>query len=86
MNPTSRKPGYFEELSKAIKDKVSIPVVLTGGIVDAETAEMLLKQEKTDLIGVGRAILKDSQWAKTAMVKRQADAAFPEYLKNTEMA
>lgn len=67
INPTSHKPGYFDELSKAIKDSVSIPVVLTGGIVDAETVEMLLKQEKADLIGVGRAILKDSAWAKKAM-------------------
>ncbi len=67
INPTSHKPGYFAELSKAIKDTVSIPVVLTGGIVDAETAEMLLEQEKADLIGVGRAILKDSEWAKRAM-------------------
>ena len=43
---------------------VAIPVVLTGGIVDASAAEMLLAQEKADLIGVGRAILKDSGWAK----------------------
>lgn len=67
INPTSHKQGYFDELSKAIKDNVSIPVVLTGGIVEAETAETLLKQEKADLIGVGRAILKDSKWAEKAM-------------------
>lgn len=67
INPTFHKPGYFDELSKVIKDSVSIPVVLTGGIVDAETAEMLLKQEKADLIGIGRTILKDNAWAKKAM-------------------
>lgn len=68
LNPTSHKPGYFDELSNAIKDKVSIPVILTGGIVDGETAEMLLEQKKADLIGVGRAILKDSDWAKNTMI------------------
>ena len=68
INPTSHKQGYFDELSKPIKDSVSIPVILTGGIVDAETAEILLRQEKADLIGVGRAILKDSEWAKKAML------------------
>lgn len=67
INPTSHKQGYFDELSKAIKDTVSIPVILTGGIVNIEAAELLLKQEKADLIGVGRAILKDSQWAERAM-------------------
>lgn len=67
INPTSHKQGYFDELSKAIKDNVSIPVILTGGIVDAETAEILLEQKKADLIGVGRAILKDSKWAEKAI-------------------
>lgn len=67
VNPMIHTPGYFGELSKAIKDNVSIPVVLTGGIADAETAERLLQQGAADLIGVGRAILKDSEWAKRAM-------------------
>ena len=67
INPTSHKQGYFDELSKAIKDNVSIPVILTGGIVDVETAEILLEQKKADLIGVGRSILKDSKWAEKAM-------------------
>lgn len=67
INPNSRKQGYFDELSKAIKDNVSIPVILTGGITDAKEAETLLEQEKADLIGVGRAILRDSNWAKKAM-------------------
>lgn len=67
INPTSRKPGYFDEISKVIKETVSVPVVLTGGIVEAESAELLLEQKKADLIGVGRAILKDSGWAERAM-------------------
>lgn len=67
VNPTSHKQGYFDELSKAVKDHVSIPVILTGGITDAEAADLLLEQDKADLIGVGRAILKDSHWAENAM-------------------
>ena len=67
INPTSHKQGYFDELSKAIKDNVSIPVILTGGIVDVETAEILLEQKKADIIGVGREILKDSKWDEKAM-------------------
>ncbi|KMT21039.1 NADH:flavin oxidoreductase [Clostridium cylindrosporum] len=59
--------GYFAPLSEAIKDVVSIPVILTGGITDASVAEKLLKEEKADLIGVGRAILRDSTWAKKAI-------------------
>jgi NADPH2 dehydrogenase len=59
--------GYFAPLSMAIKSVVGIPVILTGGITEAEAAEKLLEERKADLIGVGRAILQDSTWAKHAI-------------------
>jgi NADPH2 dehydrogenase len=59
--------GYFAPLSQAIKSAVSIPVILTGGITEVEAAENLLKEQKADLIGVGRAILQDSTWAERAI-------------------
>ncbi len=67
QNPDSQEPGYFSECSKAIKNAVSIPVMLTGGIKDIQSAEALLKQQKADMIGVGRPMLKDAQWALTAI-------------------
>lgn len=60
--------GYFSPLSEAIKNVVSTPVILTGGITEPQAAEQLLAEGKADLIGVGRAILKDSQWAERAIV------------------
>lgn len=59
--------GYFAPLSEAIKSVVSIPVILTGGITEADAAERLLAEKKADLIGVGRAILADSTWAERAI-------------------
>lgn len=59
--------GYFASLTEAIKKEVSIPVMLTGGITQAEAAEKLLADGKADLIGVGRAIMRDSDWAKHAI-------------------
>ena len=59
--------GYFAPLSEAIKKVVSVPVMLTGGITEIKHAERLLSENKADLIGVGRAILKDSGWAKRAI-------------------
>ncbi len=59
--------GYFSPLTEAIKKVVSIPVILTGGITEPQAAEQLLLAEKADLIGVGRAVLQDSQWAKRAI-------------------
>jgi 2,4-dienoyl-CoA reductase-like NADH-dependent reductase (Old Yellow Enzyme family) len=59
--------GYFAPLSEAIKSVVSIPVILTGGITEIEAAEKFLAEKKADLIGVGRAVLQDSNWAKGAV-------------------
>lgn len=55
--------GFFAPLTEAIKQVVSIPVILTGGITEAQAAEKLLAEGKADLIGVGRALLKNSKWA-----------------------
>jgi NADPH2 dehydrogenase len=67
MIPGNTEQGYFYSVTEAIKKAVSIPVILTGGITEADAAERLLTEEKADLIGVGRAIYKDSKWAKNAI-------------------
>ena len=59
--------GYFSEITEAIKEVVSIPVILTGGITEVEAADELISSGKADLIGVGRAAFKDSMWAKNAI-------------------
>ena len=58
--------GYFASLSEAIKECIHLPVILTGGITQPETAERLLAQGKADLIGVGRAQIADPDWAQKA--------------------
>lgn len=62
-------PGqaYFAPISEEIKKAVKIPVIVTGGIKDPYLAEKVLREGKADLIGVGRAILNDSSWAKKAV-------------------
>ncbi|MDP4090404.1 MAG: NADH:flavin oxidoreductase [Bacillota bacterium] len=59
--------GYFSLLTEALKKVVSIPVLLTGGITEAAAVERLLADGKADLIGVGRAIYRDSKWAERAV-------------------
>ncbi|MBP2651785.1 MAG: NADH:flavin oxidoreductase [Firmicutes bacterium] len=66
-SPESADQGYFSPLTEAIKQAVSIPIILTGGITEPQAAEELLASGKADLIGVGRAVLKNSLWAKHAI-------------------
>ena len=63
----NQSQGYFSPMTELIKKEASLPVLLTGGIVDPEAAERLLERETADLIGVGRALLQDSEWAKKCM-------------------
>ncbi len=65
--PGNTSQGYFSPLTEAIKGVVSIPVILTGGITEVSSAEKLLSEGKADLIGVARAIYKDSMWAEKAI-------------------
>lgn len=65
--PGNNEQGYFAPLSAAVKDAVATPVILTGGITEVQAAEQLLALKKADLIGVGRAVLQDSLWAKKAV-------------------
>lgn len=67
VRPGLEDPGYFAELSAPIKAAVSVPVILTGGVTQADQAERLLAQGVADLIGVGRAMLRDSAWAANAL-------------------
>lgn len=65
--PGHSEQGYFAPLSKAIKEAVSIPVIVAGGITEFKAAEKILAEGKADLVGAARAILKDSEWAKKAV-------------------
>lgn len=65
--PDSGSQGYFAALTTELKKVVSIPVILAGGITDAQVAEKILAEGKADLIGVARAILNDSHWAEKAI-------------------
>lgn len=56
------KPGYFSEMTAAIKAQCKVPVILTGGIETPEQADKLLEEGKADLIGVGRAMIKNHMW------------------------
>ncbi len=60
--PKDASPGYFVPAASVIKKNVDIPVLVTGGITDPLFAENILREKKADLVGIGRAILRDPEW------------------------
>ena len=67
FNPFTKAPGYFASASRVVNGAVSVPVLVTGGITRPEEAEEILRKGDTDLVGVGRAAAKDSDWGRKAM-------------------
>ena len=61
---------FFADIAGAVKNVVSIPVSTSGRIIDPNMAESILQSGKADMIGIGRALLADPDWAnKTAAGK-----------------
>ncbi len=64
--PTNRAtatfvPAIIEELAEGIKKVVSIPIIAVGRITP-EDGERMLKEDKADLIAIGKAMLADAEW------------------------
>lgn len=60
-------PGFFVPLAQSIKDVVDVPVIAVGGITDAVFANSIIAEGKADLVAVGRALLKNPNWAAEAL-------------------
>lgn len=60
-------PGYFVPLAQSIKSVVDVPVIAVGGITDAVFANSIIAEGKADLVAVGRALLKNPNWAREAL-------------------
>ncbi|MDO8835465.1 MAG: NADH:flavin oxidoreductase [Vicinamibacterales bacterium] len=61
-----RGPGYFVAYASAIKQAVTIPVAVAGGISAAIQADAIIRHGHADIVCVGRAMLDDPDWARHA--------------------
>jgi NADPH2 dehydrogenase len=61
--------GYFVPYARAIKSAVTVPVMVTGGISDPSLANRTVQEGWADLVGIGRAMLNDPEWAAKAIAQ-----------------
>jgi 2,4-dienoyl-CoA reductase-like NADH-dependent reductase (Old Yellow Enzyme family) len=59
-------PGYFAYAASAVGRATGLPVVAVGGITTPSEAEEVLERWSVDLVAVGRALLEDPLWGKSA--------------------
>ncbi len=67
--------GYFVPYAAAIKAVVHVPVMVTGGIREAALADRVVRGGQADLIGIGRAMLEEPDWAARAAATLGGGAA-----------
>jgi 2,4-dienoyl-CoA reductase-like NADH-dependent reductase (Old Yellow Enzyme family) len=53
---TLAREAYFVDFAKAMKDKLSIPLMVTGGFRSSSAMEQALKSGAADVIGLGRPL------------------------------
>jgi NADPH2 dehydrogenase len=62
-----KAPGFFVAYAAAIKAGLQVPVLVTGGIREPVLADRIIRQGQADLVGIGRAMLEDADWARKAI-------------------
>ena len=70
VTPMQLSKGHNVWAAEAIKKEVGIPVFATGSITLPDYAEEILASGKADFISMGRPLLADPFWAKTAIEDR----------------
>ncbi|HUV09092.1 MAG TPA: NADH:flavin oxidoreductase [Spirochaetia bacterium] len=73
-HPDKRMPlGCFSDLAASIKASVKVPVIAVGKIATRALAESILREEKADLVALGRPLIVDPDWPKKVMEGRESE-------------
>lgn len=64
--PIGEPPGIFVHLAAKVKEAVGIPVITAGRINDPRLAEQVLREGKSDLVGMTRALMADPEMLQKA--------------------
>lgn len=70
-------PAYQAKYAKSIKNSLGIPVISVGSLEIPEVAEHVIRDGYADLVAIGKGMLKDPYWAKTAAEKLNVSLEMP---------
>lgn len=71
--PDTYPPGCYLPLARAMKEALSVPVLGTGRVLDAQQAEDALTDGDCDLVGMVRALIADPDLPKKAVAGSHAE-------------
>ncbi|MDO8673455.1 MAG: NADH:flavin oxidoreductase [Dehalococcoidia bacterium] len=58
--------GFFVSLAEGVRKVAKAPVIGVGNIREPEYADRVVREERIDLVAIGRALLSDPLWAQKA--------------------
>ena len=64
---TMAREAYFVDFAKAMRDSLSIPIMVTGGLRRSEVMAHVLKTGAADMIGLGRPLCMDTDGPKALL-------------------
>ncbi|MDR3186131.1 MAG: NAD(P)/FAD-dependent oxidoreductase [Christensenellaceae bacterium] len=73
LEPASFELGWRAYMAKAVKERVSIPVIAANLVRSATQAEAQLREGVQDIISLGRPHIADPAWAKKIQSLREHD-------------
>ncbi len=73
FDPMQYPEGWTVYASEAIKKEVSVPVINSHTLRTPEFCERILKEGKTDMVGLSRQMLADPYWPVKAYMGREAE-------------
>jgi len=62
--PMYQAHGCMADMAAEVKKVVKIPVIAVGRLEEPEIAEKIIKEEKADMIALGRGLLTDPLWVR----------------------
>ncbi len=71
-------PGYQVPYAQKIREQLNIPVIACGLLTRPEMAEEWVASGRTDLVGLGRVLLRDPHWVLKAAVEMGVSGIIPE--------
>lgn len=75
--PAKVYPGYQVPFAETIRNGAAIPTAAVGLITEPEQAEEILNNGRADLVIIGRELLRDPYWPRTAAKKLGVELAAP---------
>lgn len=75
--PLDPYPGYQLRFAETIREKTGLPVVAGGLVTKPDMAEEILRNQRADLVFLGRELLRNPFWPLNAAQDLGADLAWP---------